>query len=54
MPFRLRYAGHTFQQLMDEVLSGLPFIFIYMDDLLVVSRSQEEHVHHLTIIFRRL
>jgi len=54
MPFGLKNAGQTFQRLMDEVLAGLPFIFVYMDDVLVASRSHEEHVHHLQIIFTRL
>ena len=38
---------------MHEVLSGLDFVFAYLDDVLVASRSEEEHLRHLRIIFKR-
>lgn len=54
MTFGLRNAGQTFQRFMDEVLQGLDFCFVYMDDILVFSHSKEEHERHLRIIFDRL
>ena len=54
MPFGLRNAGQTFQRFMDQVLRGLPYCFVYMDDLLIASNSQEEHLEHLEAIFQRL
>jgi len=54
MPFGLCNAGQTFQRLMDEVLAALPFIFIYMDDVLVASRNHTEHYHHLEEFLTRL
>jgi len=53
MPFGLRNAGQTFQRLMDEVLVGIPFVFCYLDDVLVASRSHEEHVQHLKTVLER-
>jgi hypothetical protein len=47
MPFGLWNAGQTFQRLMDEVLAGLPFVFCYLDDVLIASASHREHVAHL-------
>jgi len=47
MPFGLRNAGQTFQHMMDEVMQGLEYCFCYLDDVLVASATQEEHVHHL-------
>ena len=35
MPFGLRNAAQSFQRLMDEVVRGLPFVFVYIDDLLI-------------------
>jgi hypothetical protein len=37
MPFGLKNAGMTFQRLMDTLLGGLPFAFVYWDDILVAS-----------------
>ena len=54
MTFGLRNAGNTFQRYMDRVLSGLDFIFVYLDDVIIASRSEEEHLQHLRILFQRL
>ena len=35
MPFGLRNAAQTFQRFIDEVLRGLPFVFAYLDDVLI-------------------
>ena len=54
MPFGLKNAGQTFQRMMDEILGDLEFAFIYMDDVLVASRSEEEHEDHFRQLFQRL
>ena len=36
---------------MDEVLRGLDFCYDYIDDLLIASRSQTEHLTHLRQVF---
>ncbi len=43
MPFGLRNAGMTFQRLMDSLLGGLPFTFVYLDDILIASTSKALH-----------
>jgi len=45
MPFGLKNAPATFQRLMDQVLTGLQEIelFIYLDDIVIYARSLEEH-----------
>ena len=53
MPFGLRNAAQTFQRFM-EVTRGLPFVYVYLDDLLVASTSEEEHLIHLRLLFNRL
>jgi hypothetical protein len=47
MPFGLKNAAQTFQRLMDKILRGLPYVFVYLDDILIASRSMEEHHQHL-------
>ncbi len=51
MPFGLRNAGMTFQQLMDSILGGLPFVFVYLDDILVASADEAVHKLHLDAVF---
>ena len=47
MPFGLRNAGQSFQRLMDKILAGLDFTFVYYDDVLVASTTEELHQQHL-------
>ena len=54
MPFGLCNAPATFQRLMNEVLRGLPFCRVYLDDIIVFSRDATEHAHHLAAVFERL
>lgn len=54
MPFGLRNAGQSFQRFIDAVLRGLPFVYAYIDDLLVASASEREHLQHLQQLFHRL
>jgi hypothetical protein len=39
---------------MVEILRGFDFCFVYIDDILVYSRSPEEHERHLRTLFRQL
>ena len=54
MPFGLRNAAQTFQRFIDEVLRGLDFVYAYIDDLLIASDSEDEHLRHLELLFERL
>ena len=47
VPFRLSGASQTFQRLMNKVLEGMPFVFAYIDDLLVASDNMQDHMVHL-------
>jgi hypothetical protein len=39
---------------MDKVRAGLPFIFIYLDDILIASPDEVSHHQHLQVVFGRL
>lgn len=54
MPFGLCNSGSTFQRLTDAVIAGLENCFGYLDDLVLVSSSWEEHVSLLNRVIERL
>jgi len=53
-PFGLATSAQVFQCLIDTVTRGLNFIYGYVDDLLVFSKTEEEHLDHSKILFERL
>uniref|UniRef100_A0A5S6QQM2 RNA-directed DNA polymerase n=2 Tax=Trichuris muris TaxID=70415 RepID=A0A5S6QQM2_TRIMR len=54
MPFGLRNAAQTFQRIIDQILRGLHDCFVYVDDILVASQSEAEHLLVLQKLFDRL
>ena len=56
MLFGLCNVLATFQQLMQDCLGKLNLIYclIYLDDLIVFSRTVEEHLHQLRVVFNQL
>jgi hypothetical protein len=54
MSMGLTNAAPTFQRLMDSIFGDLDFVSCYLDDVLIASRTAEEHLQHLTIVFERL
>lgn len=54
MPFGVRNAAQSFQRLMDRVLNGLPFVFVYLDDILIASATREEHLEDCRVVLQRL
>jgi vacuolar-type H+-ATPase subunit F/Vma7 len=47
-------AGQAFQRLMNQVGANTPFVFIYLDDILVASPRAEIHKVHLQTVLHRL
>ena len=55
VPFSLATAVSSFQYLISKVLTSLNhFAFTYLDDVLIFSKSWEEHLQHLSTVFNRL
>ena len=56
MPMGLCNAPATFQSLMNHVFYDCIDVFhvVYMDDLLIFSRNEEDHLKHLEIVLSRL
>ena len=53
MPYGLCNALATFQRLMQNCLGelNLTYALIYLDNMIVFSRTEEEHLHHLRVVF---
>ena len=44
----------TFQRFMDQLFNGLDFVFIYIDNVLIASKSRKEQAGHLREVLRGL
>lgn len=54
MPFGLRNASNSFQRYMDHIFRDIPFVFIYIDDILIYSEDEQSHLDHLEQVFKIL
>ena len=56
MPFRLSNAPATFQHLMESCLGDyhLKYCIIYLDDIIIFSKTPEEHIKRLRKVFEKL
>ena len=49
VPFGLAQASAYFQLLMNKVLEGLPHAMTYLDDIIISSKNELEHLEHLEV-----
>ena len=56
MPFGLTNAPATFQSYIHQALGGLldTICVVYLDDILIFSHFEEEHIEHVSMILERL
>ena len=54
VPFGLAQAPAYFQLLMNKVLHGLDFAMTYLDDIIIFSKNELQHLEHLETVFSRL
>ena len=56
MPFGLTNAPASMQQLMNDALHEYldVFIIVYLDDVLIYSTNEKEHVKHVKLVLEKL
>jgi len=56
MPFGLSNASSTFMRLMNEMLKEFigKFVIVYLDDILIFSRTKGEHIQHVRRVLEKL
>lgn len=54
MPFGLCNPPATFQRLMNRVVAGLSGCAVYLDDVVIFSNTEEEHLQRVGALFDRL
>lgn len=56
LPFGLTNAPTVFQALINDVLRDMinQFVFVYLDDILIFSRSLQVHIQHVRQVLQRL
>ena len=54
LPYGISSAPGIFQRTMECLLQGIPKVVVYLDDILVTGRTQEEHQANLREVLERL
>jgi hypothetical protein len=56
MSFGLTNVPSTFMRLMNKVLKDFigKFVILYLDDILIFNKTEEENLRHLTLVMSRL
>jgi len=56
MPFRVTNAPTVFMNLMNKIFSPYldKFVLVFIDDILVYSKNEEEHAEHLKVVLQTL
>ena len=54
LPFGVASAPAIFQRTMETVLKGLPMVVVYLDDILVARKTEQEHMMNLAQVLEHL
>ena len=52
--FGIKVAPAIFQQVMDTMLGSFDFTFAYLDDIVISSKTKEQHREHLNKVFAQI
>ena len=54
LPFGIASALAIFQQMMEKLLHGIAGVTVYIDDILVTGKTDEEHLRNVNMVLERL
>ena len=54
LPFGITSAPAIFQQTMEKLPHGIAGVTVYIDDILVTGRTDDEHMHNLDLVLKQL
>ena len=54
IPFGLAQAPPYFQELMTGILKDFNFAIAYLDDIIIFSKTPQEHLSHIRKVFKKL
>ena len=54
LPFGVSSAPSLFQRIMENLLSDLHHVSVYLDDILVTGSDESDHLHNLHLVLQRL
>ena len=54
LPFGISIAPAVFQRVMENLLQGLKYVAVCLDDILITGRSRAEHLETLEEVLKRL
>ena len=54
VPFDFAQAPAYFQVLMTGILKDFPFTIAYLDDIIIFSKTPQEHLLHIRMVFKKL
>ena len=54
VPFGLAQAPAYFLELMTGILKDFPFAIVYLGDIIIFSKTPQEHLSHIPMVFEKL
>ena len=54
VPFGLAQAPAYVQELMTGILKDFPFAIAYLDNIIIFSKTPQEHHSHIRMVFEKL
>ena len=54
LPMGISTAPDKFKACMEKIVGDLPFVVVYLNELLVYSNTESEHLEHLRVLLERL